>query len=203
MLDEGKEIRRVWWSYEALAVSDLGHFISKKNYSDGSGLVEELKRRNFNWGPRISRCNEAHVEADTTLLITAPATTIVERVVSDICSLPGARRVHAITPEKRQMMPVKIKKLLKKAPAVRAEITRILGKGDGSVTILYESNVRVPYTASRQVFMGAPDYAKAWPNALKTDRVLAVIEGNTNTIEQVKYIGTVLSINKVRDPLKK
>jgi hypothetical protein len=51
--------------------------------------------------------------------------------------------------------------------------------------------------------MGAPDYAKAWPNALKTDRVLAVIEGNANTVEQVKYIGTILSINKVRDPVKK
>ncbi|KAK5457156.1 hypothetical protein LTS15_004937 [Exophiala xenobiotica] len=87
-------------------------------------------------------------------------------------------------------------KLLKKAPAVQAEITRILGKGDGWVPILYEANVRVPYTASRQVFMGAPGYAKAWPNALKTDGVLAVIEGNANTIEQVKYIGTILSINK-------
>nr|KAK5441272.1 hypothetical protein LTR18_007116 [Exophiala xenobiotica] len=82
-------------------------------------------------------------------------------------------------------------------------MTRILGKGDGSVPILYEASIRVPYTASRQVFMGAPDYAEAWPNALKTDRLLAVTEGNANTIEQVKYTGTILSINKFRDPLKK
>ncbi|KAK5273696.1 hypothetical protein LTR96_000296 [Exophiala xenobiotica] len=96
-----------------------------------------------------------------------------------------------------------LEKLLSSRVAEQSEVTRILGKGDGSVPILYEASIRVPYTASRQVFMGAPDYARPWPNALKADRDLAVIEGHANTVEQVKYIGTILSINKVRDPLKK
>jgi hypothetical protein len=56
MLDDGKEIRRVWWSYEALAMSDLGHFISKKNYSDDSGLVEELMTEEKLADPTLTRC---------------------------------------------------------------------------------------------------------------------------------------------------
>jgi hypothetical protein len=102
--------------FQVAQSEDLGHEPSALFILGTSlkvpGCQEILKF--FDRGPRISRCNEAHVEADTTLLITAPATTIVERVVSDICSLPGARRVHAITPEKRQMMPLKIRSCSRK-----------------------------------------------------------------------------------------